>query len=146
MSAGAGAGAVGFFKVDWVKGSVKFGGNADATLGLGAGAGGTVEVSIEQILKDPRMAGLCVKDGVTKFGKSLSDGAVAVGNAVASGFSAIFGWPRTNEQLVAALPRPSQPLYVPVGTIVARDTDTRAKARAPDPMNARKAQGAGMRR
>lgn len=74
-SYGIGATAKGAFVVDWSTMTVRYGAHAALTVGGGLGAGGTVEVSLEKILKDPRTAANCLAahlkplgDAAKKFG------------------------------------------------------------------------------
>lgn len=74
-SYGIGVTAKGAFVVDWSTMTVRYGAHAALTVGGGLGAGGTVEVSLEKILKDPRTAANCLAahlkplgDAAKKFG------------------------------------------------------------------------------
>ncbi len=59
VSYGLGAAAEGYMVVNWSTMTVKFGGRAAATLGLGAGVGGEVEISLQKVLENPAMAARC---------------------------------------------------------------------------------------
>lgn len=59
LSVGAGASASAQFAIDWTNLKFRAGANAAATLGVGGGAGGNVEISLENLKKDPRAAGSC---------------------------------------------------------------------------------------
>lgn len=144
VSAGAGAGAVGFFKVDWAKGTVKIGGQADATVGLGGGLGGTIEVSLEQIIRNPNGAGDCVRNGI----KSASS---AVGGWFQSGWQRLTGGPAkppvavTNTIVSMNGAYGANPLS---GSGVGRYATTLPQRLQGEPSNqkAGRAAGAGMRR
>lgn len=122
-SYGLGADAAGYFKVDWSSMSVKVGGRAALTAGVGAGAGGEVEVSLAKLMKDPRAAGRCMVDGaktaLTTAGHALAEGAGAVKNAIASGAHKLCFWCKDD-------PKPAAPATAPFnrGTNIGRNART----------------------
>ena len=88
VSYGIGAEAEGYFKVNWSTMTVKIGGKAAATFGGGAGAGGEVEVSLAELMKNPNAAANCAFEKlkaagefVIRKGGELVDAAVDLGEA-----------------------------------------------------------------
>lgn len=128
-SYGLGAEADGYFKVDWSTMTVKVGGKAALTFGGGAGAGGEVEISLAKLLKDPRAAGRCALEGLTKAAKKgvevLSNGADAVTGFVASGAKKLCFWCKDDKKpsTVATRELPHGPSATP-GTNVGRNSRT----------------------
>lgn len=81
VSAGVGGEAALNFRLDWATLSLSVGGDLSATLGLGAGVGGEVEVSLEGIVRDPRGSARCVNEAVVA---RLRAGANSVRGAIDS--------------------------------------------------------------
>lgn len=84
VSYGIGASAEGYFTVDWTSWSVKTGGRASATLGVGAGVGFQTEVSVKPAVdwtvKKAGQAYDAAASGVSRAGNAISGGARAVAN------------------------------------------------------------------
>lgn len=74
------------FHFDWARKSAKIGGKIAGTYGVGLGAGGEVEINLEKVMKDPRLAGRCLTDGVSAGYEQARDaGAKFVADVV-------YGW------------------------------------------------------
>lgn len=80
VSYGIGANAEGYFKFDWATWSVKYGGRANVTLGVGAGLGVQGELNLSGVRR-------IVTDAIPGAVSALKDGAVSVGNSIAGGIS-----------------------------------------------------------
>lgn len=149
VSAGAGVGASGTFRVDWATGTVKLGGQADATLGLGGGLGGTVEISAEKIIRNPGAAKDCVVGGVKAAGAAVANAASSVGGWFADGWRKITG-PNKPEAVAANVATLTANNggngFVPSGSQITRYSDTLARQPAGAVVTIGRAQGAGMRR
>jgi hypothetical protein len=100
VSAGAGAEATGVFKVDWSTMTVRMGAKVGAALGLGAGVGGTVEISIDKLVRNFPQAAQCIlgplndlKNLAVDAGKTLVNGAVDLGkgavNKLSDGYDSV---------------------------------------------------------
>lgn len=72
-SYGIGAHASGQFSIDWSKMTVKIGASAGLTVGGGAGAGTTIEVSLAKVLQSPGKAAECVKEHLLAAGKWVAE-------------------------------------------------------------------------
>lgn len=68
---GVGGELAGTFHLDWATMTVAIGADASATLGLGAGLGGGIEISLENVLRDPRGAARCAGDLAEVFARNL---------------------------------------------------------------------------
>lgn len=85
-SYGIGAKASGAFDINWSTMTVRVGLKGSLTVGGGLGAGGTVEISLDKVLRNPEAAAKCVADHLLEAGKfvvekggELVDGAVNLG-------------------------------------------------------------------
>lgn len=134
VSYGAGIEARGHFAFDWTEMKFKMGGHASATLGLGAGLGTNVEISLKKVLEDPRAAGHCMADnfrkGVALQVEPLAKGARHVWGALGSlRRRAIDGVVAFNEAARAARQRlEADPSLGTTGVNVGRFSDTRPLA------------------
>lgn len=133
-SVGIGGEVSGIFEFDWAEMRVKVGGEVAGTLGVGAGVGGSVEISLDKLVRNPGMAADCVKDGLRAGGQAIAGAFGSMKNAVGDGLGAIasfFGGGRSKEG----------------GNNVVRTQHTRvAGVLAPSSSAAERAQGAGMLR
>lgn len=72
VSAGIGGEAGGHARFDWATMTASIGADASATLGLGAGLGGEVEISLEGALRDPRKAAGCVAEAANAVAAAVN--------------------------------------------------------------------------
>ncbi len=95
ISYGIGAQAEGYFKFDWATWSVKYGGRANVTLGVGAGVGVQGELNLSGVRsvvmeKIPAVAS-AVADGVSSVANTVGGAISDAASSVGSFFSGLFG-------------------------------------------------------